>query len=74
MLLTRDEIVSLGPVDDTTIGEIAETGATLQDLRAPRRGLGQKKPAGLGQDYPPTDPVVQLRAVPRLARGNSRAG
>ncbi|MGO4835448.1 hypothetical protein AB4144_24660 [Rhizobiaceae sp. 2RAB30] len=34
MSLTRDEIVSLlGPVDDTTIAEVAETGATLQDLR-----------------------------------------
>jgi hypothetical protein len=34
MPLTKDEIVSLlGPVDDTTIAEVAETGATLQDLR-----------------------------------------
>ena len=34
MPLTREEIVSLlGPVDDTIVAEIAETGATLQDLR-----------------------------------------
>ena len=34
MSLTREEIVSLlGPVDDTTIAEVAGTGATLQDLR-----------------------------------------
>jgi len=34
MPLTRDEIVSLlGPVDDTTVAEIAETGATIQELR-----------------------------------------
>lgn len=34
MPLTRDEIVSLlGPVDEATIAEVAETGATLEDLR-----------------------------------------
>ena len=34
MAVTKDEIVSvLGPVDDATIADVANTGATLEELR-----------------------------------------
>jgi hypothetical protein len=52
MALTRDEVVSvLGPVDDSTIAEIAATGATLKDLREAWAWLNSDE-ALMGQGRP----------------------